>query len=246
MEFENKVVLVTGSSRGIGLCIARNFAKQGAHVIINNSKNNTILQEACKMIQAEGGSCMAITADVSDCAAVQSLFDQIYSIHRQVDILINNAGISHVGLLTDLPPLQWRQIMGVNLDSVYNCCHLALPKMISAKSGCIINISSIWGISGASCEVAYSASKGGMNAFTRALAKEIGPSGIRVNAIACGVIDTEMNQWLTDEEKESLLEQVPLMKIGSVQHVSDLCLYLASEKSHYLTGQIIPLDGGML
>lgn len=246
MNFKNKIVFITGASRGIGKEIALTFAKKGATLIINSSKSKDDLEIVKKEIEKIGVKCHLFLGDVSNYDFVASMYKNIYNHFNQIDILINNVGISHIGLFTETTPQQWKRIMGVNLNSVYNCTHLALPPMIRNHSGSIINISSIWGINGASCEVAYSASKGGVNSFTKALAKELGPSNIRVNAIACGVIDTNMNDWLNEEEKKELLNQIPLMKMGTPKDVANLCIYLSSEQSKYITGQIITLDGGML
>ncbi|WP_341875680.1 elongation factor P 5-aminopentanone reductase [Defluviitalea saccharophila] len=246
MQFKDKVVVVTGSSRGIGKEIALSFAKEGAVVIINSSTNIQALEDLQKEIHLLGGKCIYFLGDVSDYDFVSFMFKSIHEKFEQVDILINNAGISHIGLFTETTPEQWKRIIDVNLTSLYNCCHVALPPMIRNHHGTILNISSIWGVSGASCEVAYSASKGGVNSFTKALAKELGPSNIRVNAIACGVIDTQMNNWLDEDEKNNLLEQIPLMRMGSPRDVANLCLYLCSDRANYMTGQVITLDGGMI
>ena len=160
-------------------------------------------------------------------------------------VRVNNAGISYIGLLQDMKPEDWDRIVRTNLTSVFNCCKLALPDMISAKRGKIINISSVWGVAGASCEVAYPATKGGINAFTRALAKEVGPSNIQVNAIACGAIDTEMNKWMSEDDLISLVDEIPAGRLGKAEEVADLAYHLAY-KSNYLTGQVIGLDGGWI
>lgn len=246
MDFKNKAVLVTGASRGIGKEIALSFAKKGANLIINSSRSKEQLEAVKREIESLGCQCYSFLGDVSDYQFVASMFENIYKHFEQVDVLINNAGISHIGLFTETTVTQWKRIIDVNLNSVYNCSYFALPPMIKNHRGNIINISSIWGVTGASCEVAYSASKGGVNSFTKALAKELGHSNIRVNAIACGVIDTDMNTWLSPEEKSELLDQIPLMKMGSSQDVANLCIYLASDESKYITGQIIRLDGGMI
>ena len=218
MDFTNKTVLVTGSSRGIGKAIAFAFGQAGARVVLN----------------------------VSDYNACKDMFLQIQDAFGPVDILVNNAGISHIGLFTDMTPEQWQHVLNVNLGSVLNCTHLAVPAMVHNKTGVILNISSMWGEAGASCEAVYSASKGGINAFTKAMAKELGPSGIRVNAIACGVIDTEMNACFSEEERAELADEIALMRFGKPEEVGRFALTLASESASFLTGQIITLDGGML
>ena len=233
-----KTVLITGASRGIGRSIAHAFASSGYHVfaVAKTSK------DALLSLQAEIG-CTPILADVSDPVHVASLYDTIYQHTDHIDVLVNNAGISHIGLLQDMSVEEWDSIINTNLRSAFLCTKQILPAMISRQSGCIINISSMWGERGASCEVAYSASKGGLNAFTKALAQEVAPSGIRVNAIACGAIDTDMNRFLSAEERAELEEGIGLGRFGTPQEVADLALYLAGEKSSYLTGQIITLDG---
>ncbi|MBQ4485496.1 MAG: SDR family NAD(P)-dependent oxidoreductase, partial [Oscillospiraceae bacterium] len=184
-------VLITGASRGIGRQIAEIFAKAGDNLVLTCRENIGMLREFSAELSSEYGiSCSSFACDMSDYEAVKELFAEIGG----VDVLINNAGVAWMGLLTDMEVSDWRQVMGTNLDSLFFTCKLAVPYMVRKKSGKIINISSVWGSVGASCEVAYSASKGGVNSFTRALAKELAPSGIQVNAIACGVIDTDMNR----------------------------------------------------
>lgn len=245
MNLAGKVVLVTGSSRGIGKAIAEEFAKKGCKIILNASKRKAELEETCTNLQHPGVSCHSFLGDVSDYTFCVSLFQQIESLYGSVDILVNNAGISHIGLFTDLNPSQWERILAVNFHSVLNCTHLALPSMIRKKEGIILNISSIWGEKGASCEAVYSASKGAINSFTKSMAKEVGPSGIRVNAIACGVIDTEMNQIFSEEEQFDLKEEISLMRFGKPSEVAKLAVFLAGEESQFLSGQIITLDGCM-
>ena len=175
----------------------------------------------------------------------QELFRQIKQQYKTLDVLVNNAGVSYIGLFTDMSPEDWNHVITTNLTSVYNCSSLAIPAMVQKKSGKIINISSVWGNIGASCEVAYSASKGGMNSLTRALAKELAPSNIQVNAIACGAIDTEMNCFLSEEDRMSLIDEIPANRFGKVEEVAELAYQLAC-KNEYLTGQIISLDGGWI
>lgn len=242
---EHKVVLVTGASRGIGRAIALTFAKNGYDVIINCIKNAEALAALQKEIELCGVQCLACIGDVGNPSFVEYMFRQISSHFGTLDVLINNAGISYVGLLTDMAPADWKLVMDTNLSSVFYCSSKAIPMMLEKKCGRIINISSMWGTCGASCEVAYSASKGGMDAFTRALAKELAPSGITVNAIACGVIDTDMNRGFSEEELEALAEEIPIGRFGTPEEVADFALQIAKGNA-YLTGQIIHLDGGYL
>lgn len=242
---ERQVVLVTGASRGIGRAIALTFAQNGYDVIINCIKNAEALTLLQKEIEQCGARCLTCVGDVGNPSFVEYMFRQIKASFQGLDVLINNAGISYVGLLTDMSPADWKLVMDTNLSSVFYCSSKAIPMMLSKKSGRIINISSMWGTCGASCEVAYSASKGGMDAFTRALAKELAPSGISVNAIACGVIDTDMNRSFSEEELEALAEEIPIGRFGTPKEVADFALQIATG-SAYLTGQIIHLDGGFL
>ncbi|MBE5950880.1 MAG: SDR family oxidoreductase [Lachnospiraceae bacterium] len=240
---ERKVILITGASRGIGRAIALTFANHGYDVIINCSKSAEALAGLEAEIKAFGVRCLACIGDVGNPEFVESMFHSIRQEFGRLDILVNNAGISYVGLLTDMTPADWKRVIDTNLSSVFYCCSNAIPLMLSKKQGCILNISSMWGTCGASCEVAYSASKGGMDAFTRALAKELAPSGICVNAIACGVIDTEMNRCFSEEERSALAEEIPAGRFGTPEEVAAFALRLA-ESPAYLTGQVIRLDGG--
>ncbi|MDF2541044.1 MAG: short-chain dehydrogenase/reductase [Herbinix sp.] len=240
-----RTVLVTGSSRGIGKAIAVKFAKKGYNVIINCAHHEDQLLKTKAEIESYQVSCHAFLGDIGHYETARELFSQIKKLYGSVDVLVNNAGISYLGLITDMTPSDWNTLITTNLTSVFNCCHLAIPDMVSHKYGKIINISSVWGNVGASCEVAYSASKGGMNAFTKALAKELAPSNIQVNAVACGAIDTEMNHFLQDDELLQLIEDIPAGRLGKAEEVADLVYHLA-HKNEYLTGQIIGLDGGWI
>lgn len=239
-----KTVLVTGASRGIGKAIAIKFAKSNYNVIINCVHNFDDLMQVAEEIQSYGALCLPIMADVSNYEAVQKMFRIMEEFSPTLDCIINNAGISHVGLFTETTPEIWSQMIGTNLTSIYHTCHFGVPKMLHQHRGSIINISSIWGITGASMEVAYSAAKSGVHGFTRALAKELGPSHIRVNAIACGAIDTDMNRWLCPEDKSVFEESIALCRFGKTEEVADLAFFLASDTSSYLTGEVIKLDGG--
>lgn len=245
MNLKGKVAIVTGASRGIGKGIALELAKSGACVVINYKSNDEVAEKTLLEIKELGGYALKIKGDVSDYEFSKQLIKTTIEKLGRIDILINNAGISKVGLFMETSPIEWDNILNVNLKGTINCSHNAVKEMIKQKSGIIINISSMWGNVGASCEVIYSASKGAINSFTKALAKELAPSNIRVNAIAPGVIDTDMNSWLTGEERKSLISEIPMMKLGEVQDIGMLVTFLASENSKYITGQVITIDGGM-
>ena len=240
-----KNVLITGSSRGIGRSCALAFAQAGYHVFLNCRESVDQLRITEQKILAFGGSCALLPGDVTDPEAVRSMFRQITPSCGGLDVLINNAGIAHFGLLSDMSDREWRRIIDTNLSSAFFCCRAAIPHMVAEKQGKIINISSIWGTSGASCEAAYSASKAGLNGLTRALAKELAPSNIQVNAVSCGVIDTEMNARLDQEERLVLEEEIPAGRFGTPEEVAELVLKLA-DAPPYMTGQIVGLDGGFI
>ena len=240
----NKTVLITGASRGIGKAICYRFAKEGCSLVINCSKSTDALMELKnELIEKYHISVHASVGNIGDFSYVERLFSEIEEIFGGVDIVVNNAGIAYIGLLSDMTPEEWHRIMDVNLSSVFYTSKLAIPYMLSKQAGKIINISSVWGNVGSSCEVAYSASKGGLNTFTKALAKELAPSNIQVNAIACGCIDTEMNQCFSEEERRELMDEIPVGRFGTPEEVANLVYTIANE-SAFLTGQIITLDGG--
>jgi 3-oxoacyl-[acyl-carrier protein] reductase len=245
MNLKGKVAIVTGASRGIGKGIAIELAKAGACVVINYKSNDEAAEETLRAIRGLGTYALKIKGDVSDYEFSKQMIKTTVEKLGKIDILINNAGISKIELFTDAVPEEWDNILNVNLKGTINCSHNAVKEMIKQKSGSIINISSMWGNVGASCEVIYSASKGAINSFTKALAKELAPSNIRVNAIAPGVIDTEMNGWLSDEDRKLLVDEIPMMKFGEVEDIGNLVTFLASENSKYITGQVITIDGGM-
>lgn len=240
-----QTVLITGSSRGIGRAVALAFAKRGYNLVLNCVTNFEKLLEVKQEAEDLGARCLAIQADVGCWEDCKRMFQEIEAVFGSVDLLINNAGISRIGLLQDMEPSEWDRLISSNLTSVFYCSKLAIPGMVKKQAGKIINISSVWGICGASCEAAYSASKGGVNALTRALAKELAPAGIQVNAIACGAINTEMNGFLSPEEHETLLEEIPAGRMGTPEEAAALALQLA-DGGAYLTGQVIQLDGGWI
>ena len=234
--------LVTGASRGIGLAVAEALAREGYDLYLTCDRTFDVLKDISENLsKTYAVSVTPIETDMSKEDEVEALFAKIDSL----DLLINNAGISYIGLLQDMTLNEWRRVLSVNLDSAFLTCRAALNLMIPKQSGRIINISSIWGERGASMEVAYSASKGGLNAFTKALAKEVAPTGIQVNAIACGVIDTEMNRCFSTEEMASIIEEIPADRLGLPSEVAALAVSLASSPS-YLTGQVITIDGGFV
>lgn len=237
-------VLITGASRGIGKAICYRFAQEGYSLIINCSKSTKELIELkTELEQNYHIPVLASVGNIGDYTYVSQLFEEIHKEFKGVDVLVNNAGISHIGLLSDMTPEEWRHLIDVNLSSVFYTSKLAIPHMLSKQHGKIINISSVWGNVGASCEVAYSATKGGMNSFTKALAKELAPSNIQVNAIACGCIDTEMNQCFSEEERQALAAEIPAGRFGTPEEVANL-VYMLAAQHNYLTGQVITLDGG--
>ena len=241
-----KTVLITGASRGIGRAIAVAFAGAGYRLVITCSNSREELLSLKQELKTQFHvDVLPSIGDVSSYSYMQQLFSEITERFGGVDVLINNAGISHIGLLSDMTIEDWNRIVSTNLTSVFSSCKLAIPYMLHQKAGKIINISSVWGIAGASCEVAYSACRGGVNAFTKALAKELAPSNIQVNAIACGVIDTQMNACFSEEERKALTEEIPAGRFGLPEEVAALALQLAAGND-YLTGQIITLDGGWL
>ncbi|MFV9568859.1 elongation factor P 5-aminopentanone reductase [Thermoanaerobacter mathranii] len=241
-----KVAIVTGGAGDIGREICIELAKEGASIAIhyNNSYDKAVgLKE---YIKNNFSYAEIFKADISDRQQVDNMIDSIYNRFGRIDYLINNAGIAQIKPFIEITEEDWDKMMNVNLKGIFNCTQSVLRYMLPQKYGSIINISSIWGISGASCEVHYSASKGGIIAFTKALAKELGPSKIRVNCIAPGVIDTRMNNILNKEEKEHLIEDIPLMSIGKPQDVANAVLFLLSDKSNFITGQVITVDGGFI
>ena len=242
----NKTVFITGASRGIGRAIAIRFAAAGYQLALCCRQNTQLLEDLKQLIISQYHTdCLIFTGDTGDYRQLEAMISETIAHFHHIDILVNNAGISYIGLLTDMSPDDWQRIVNTNLTSVFNSCRLAVPGMVHEHSGKIINISSAWGCCGASCEVAYSATKGGINAFTQALAKELAPSNIQVNAVACGAIDTEMNAFLSEADRVALTDEIPSGRFGRPDEVAELVLDLA-QKHSYLTGQIIRLDGGWI
>lgn len=231
-----KRVLITGASRGIGAACARVFVKSGYDVIINYNNSKKEALELAEEIGAE-----TIRADVSDSAQVAEMFKAA----GEVDVLVNNAGISGFYMLDAMSDDEWDRLIGVNLSGVFYCTRAVLPQMLRRKSGAIVNVSSMWGICGASCETAYSASKAGVIGLTKALAKEVGPSGIRVNCIAPGAVDTDMNKKLGEDAIKELCEETPLGRLGKPEEVARAILFLADDEG-FITGQVLSANGGLV
>lgn len=242
----NKVLVVTGASRGIGAEIAYRAALAGYCVVINYNNSEEAAQKVCARIKNEGGKAICIKADVSDEAQVKTLCQKVLDLYGRVDVLVNNAGISSFSLFTDITTELWDKTFDVNVKGQFLVTRAFLPSMIRRKEGKIINISSVWGICGSSCEVHYSASKAAIIGMTKALAKEVGPSGICVNCVAPGVIDTEMNKALTPEDLKSLADETPLERIGTAYDVAKTVLFLASDDASFITGQVISPNGGFV
>ena len=240
-----KTALITGASRGIGRAIAIEFAKEGANIVINYSKDELGAEETLKILENIGVVAYKIKEDVSSFKGAKKIIDFTLKCFGKIDILVNNAAKSTIGLFMDSSKEEIEGILNTNLLGPLYLSKMAIPHMINRK-GVILNISSMWGEVGASCEVLYSTSKGGINLFTKALAKEMAPSNIRVNAIAPGVIDTSMNSFLSEEDRENLEEEIPVGRFGSPEEIGKIAVFLCSEDSSYITGQIIRADGGYI
>ena len=240
----NKVVIVTGASRGIGRNIATTLAKKGYIVIANYNRSENKAIELQQNLEKENINIDIFKADVSNRDEVKKLVQFVINKYKKIDCVINNAGIDQVKMFLDITDADWNNMISNNLNSVFYMCQEVLPYMIHEKNGVIINISSIWGVTGASCESHYAVSKAGVDALTKSLAKEMGPSNIRINSIAPGFIDTEMNNNLNEEEKKEIKEEIPLQKIGKVEDVSRTVEWIIEDE--YITGQVISVNGGWL
>lgn len=238
--------LVTGSSRGIGRAAALALAREGWPVCVNYLTHREAAEEVVAALRAEGRMAMAFQADVADRAAVESMARAAAETLGPVELLVNNAGVAGQCLFQDITDALWDRYLGVNLGGARNAIRAVLPHMLSEKRGCIVNISSIWGLRGASCETAYACTKAALIALTRSLALELAPSGIRVNCVAPGVINTDMVQVLGQETLRDLAEQTPLGRLGTPEDVAHAIVFFASEKASFLTGQVLTADGGFI
>lgn len=237
--------LITGATSGIGLETARLLSEQGCHLAICGGHNQDNLTKITKELSSNNHQILSYLGDCADPAFVQSMIEDIFLHFPRLDGIVNNAAISHVGLLCDMTLEEWDRIIQTNLSSLFYICRLVIPSMVRVKKGRIINVSSMWGQCGASCEVAYSATKGGVDSFTKALAKELAPSNIQVNAVSFGTIDTRMNDCFSPEEKAALAEEIPAGRFGTAKEAASLIWQLLCSPD-YLTGQIIRMDGAYL
>jgi len=238
--------LITGAAKGIGRAIAQAFAENRYNVIINYLTSEHQAHELAERLGNSGYSAAAFRADVTDRRQVDAMVESAVKRFGQIDVLVNNAGIARQRLFSDIVEKEWDETFAVHVKGAYNCCQSVLPQMISRKQGKIINISSIWGLTGASCEVHYSAAKAAVIGFTKALAKELGPSNIQVNCVAPGIIETDMNSFLSDANRETLISETPLMRFGKPWDVAQAVLFLASDKADFITGQVLSPNGGFV
>ena len=244
-RFENKIVLVTGAGRGIGASIAKRFASEGAEVIVNYSGNDEAAQKTVDEITATGGQAQKYKCSVNDSESVKVMIDEIIKEFGRIDILVNNAGITKDGLMLRMTDEDFDRVIDVNLKGTFNCIKYVSKYMLKQKSGKIINISSVVGLSGNAGQVNYSASKAGIIGITKSAAKELSSRGITVNAVAPGYVDTDMTKVLSDNIRNEILKNIPLQRMGNVEDISNCVAFLASEDASYITGQVISVDGGM-
>ena len=244
-RFENKIVLVTGAGRGIGASIAKRFASEGAEVIVNYSGNDEAAQKTVDEITATGGQAQKYKCSVNDSESVKVMIHEIIKKFGRIDILVNNAGITKDGLMLRMTDEDFDRVIDVNLKGTFNCTKYVSKYMLKQKSGKIINISSVVGLSGNAGQVNYSASKAGIIGITKSAAKELSSRGITVNAVAPGYVDTDMTKVLSDNIRNEILKNIPLQRMGNVEDISNCVAFLASEDASYITGQVISVDGGM-
>lgn len=241
-----RIALITGGSRGIGAACVRAFARAGYAVVFLYNRSADAANELVHVLREEGRDVAAYPCDVSEPQQVIDVLEDILRSYRRVDVLVNCAGIAHIGLFTDMTETEWDHLFAVNVRSAFSVTKAVLPGMISRQQGAIVNVSSMWGDVGASCEVAYSATKAALIGMTKALAKEVGPSGVRVNCITPGVIDTDMNAALTNEDRAALADETPLGRIGAPEEVATTILFLCGEGAAFITGQVLGVSGGLV
>ena len=243
---KQKIALVTGASGGIGAACAKELAAKGYTVLLHANKSLDKAESLAMQLRDSGYDAKALRCDLASCRETAAMCQEILALYHRVDALVLNAGVSHTGLLCDMTDEQWHTVMDVNVSGMFYLCRALVPGMVSRREGAIVTISSMWGRVGASCEVAYSASKAAIIGFTRALAKELGPSCVRVNCVAPGVIDTAMMDEHSEETKAILAEETPLGRLGTPEDVAKACAFLLSEDAAFITGQVLGVDGGYL
>ena len=241
-----RTVLITGGSRGIGAACVSAFARAGWSVVFLYRRAEEAAEALCARLRGEGLDVSCRRCDVSRRDEVFRTVDDLMRTYHRFDALVNNAGVAHIGLFTDMTEEQWDALFAVNVKGAFNVTQAVLPGMISQGSGAIVNVSSMWGEVGASCEVAYSAAKAALIGMTKALAKEVGPSGVRVNCVSPGVIDTDMNAELTEADLAALAEETPLGRIGRAEEVANATMYLCGEGASFITGQTLGVSGGLV
>ena len=241
-----RTVLITGGSRGIGAACVSAFARAGWSVVFLYRRAEEAAEALCARLRGEGLDVSCRRCDVSRRDEVFRTVDDLMRTYHRFDALVNNAGVAHIGLFTDMTEETWDALFAVNVKGAFNVTQAVLPSMISQGSGAIVNVSSMWGEVGASCEVAYSAAKAALIGMTKALAKEVGPSGVRVNCVSPGVIDTDMNAELTEADLAALAEETPLGRTGRAEEVAEAALYLCGEGASFITGQVLGVSGGLV
>ena len=240
-----RVALITGGSRGIGAACVRLFAESGYAVVFLYRQREDAALALVEELRARGLDASCYRCDVSDGAQVRATVAEILRLYHHIDVLVNNAGVAHIGLLTDMSEADWNAVFDTNIGGVFHATQAVLPGMISRRQGSVVNVSSMWGEVGASCEVAYSAAKAAVIGFTKALAKEVGPSGVRVNCVSPGLIATDMNAELDENALRELADETPLSRVGTAEEVARAALYLAGDGASFITGQVLGVSGGL-
>ncbi|GIP33136.1 elongation factor P 5-aminopentanone reductase [Paenibacillus sp. J2TS4] len=244
--FPQQTVLITGASRGIGAAIAERFAREGMNIVVHYRQSHEEANQVARRCLAYGANVITVTADLRSREQLIRMREKLEKHGMLPEILVNNAGIAHYGLFSDVTESEWDDVMNVNLKGTFLCTQVFMEEMVRLKYGRIINVSSVWGISGASCEVVYSTAKGGINALTKALAKELAPSGITVNAVAPGVVHTDMMAQFNEEEKAAIKNEIPAGRFGEPDEIASLVYFLALPESGYISGQVISPNGGWI